>query len=122
VGSVEFSTACAASGSDHALNSAAAVTLPPRAAEAVMVTSRSIRASLRTDGSPQVLEAELTEPTLDLAVGPGSAGRLATAIPARVGRPAPTRRGVSAAHRGDRTPRPQLPRSEARRLSTCDHL
>ena len=44
-GAVEPSTACAASGSDQTLNSAAAVTLPPRAAEPPMTTSRPIRAA-----------------------------------------------------------------------------
>ena len=45
VGSVEVSTAWAASGSDQALNSAAAVTFPPRPAEPPMTTSRPIRAA-----------------------------------------------------------------------------
>ena len=45
VGSVELNTACAASGSAQTLNSAAAVTLPPRAAEPPITTSRPIRAA-----------------------------------------------------------------------------
>lgn len=36
------------------------------------------------DGEPQVIEVELTEPSLNLAVGPGSARRLAAAIAARL--------------------------------------
>jgi hypothetical protein len=36
------------------------------------------------DGTPRVLEVELTEPSLNLPVAPGAAQRLAAAITARL--------------------------------------